>query len=120
MWKLMAILNMTKKKPSKKRQAERNPVDCGQLQAMTLKISPTDRIKQLERQLERSENRSPVESSASRAAGLSDGIAMERREIAVLSQRLSESRERLNTMLLNHANELATLKELTAVAQPVG
>lgn len=82
-------------------------------------MSPSEHIKQLQRQLESSQQRSPVEQSATYVADLSEAITRNRNSIQALQAELSRTKDQLTTNLLNHQIELAKLKDLTAVSQPI-
>lgn len=80
--------------------------------------SPSERIKQLERQIERAEERSEIERTANTVAMLVEIIQAKRVHIKNLKTELESTETQLNTSLLEHGLAIAKFKELGAIPQP--
>lgn len=106
----------TKKKPVRPTPATSGVNIC---EGVGYRMSPSEQIKQLQRQLESSHQRSPVEQSAAYVADLAECITRNRHAIQSLQDELSRMKDQLTTNLLNHQIGLAKLKDLTAVSQPI-
>lgn len=84
----------------------------------TMRTSPGDQIKMLQRQVEHAEQRTDIEKVAMQVAGLVENIQAKRAYIKSLKNELESSETQLNTCLLEHQIAVAKFKELGAIPQP--